>query len=281
MLPVWGVGSSLAAAVLVLSSNAVFASNLKVGKYPKVYSGDEGIKVTVISIEDTEPKKALVHVVGAETRIDDIVLLYTEVPNGSDGYGLETYIDDDTFWTVRSEHHQYGGKEMLLTLPEARTKSTSLSYSEKLSKEVKGDDILKKYESQVADGTIAKVQIYKGKEDIKGRANGIFKRAVNEAKDECNAPIGAKIDWSSISADVKAKRPIATLCRQAAEILAYYCKKNSGHNVAKKVEQIHCSFGADQALSLGRDKSLKWQVPTNKEPDLENLKKQIEKAVKS
>jgi hypothetical protein len=281
MFPFWNVGSASGLVFLVLSANVVFAGNLKVGKYPKIYSGDEGIKVTVISIEDSEPKSALVHVVGAESRIDDVVLLYKEVPNGSNGYGLETYIDDDTFWTVRSENHRYGGKEMLLTLPEARTKTISLYYNEKLSKDAKGDDILKKYESQLANGTIAKVQIYKGSEDIQGRANGVFKRAVNEAKTDCKAPIGAKIDWASISADVKAKRPVATLCRQAAEILAAYCAKNAEHSVAKKVEQIHCSFGAKQDLSLGKDKRLMWQVPSSKEPDLEVLKKQIEQSVKS
>lgn len=280
MFPVWDFGSKLAVAVLVLSSNAAFAGSLKVGKYPKVYSGEEGIKVTVISIENSEPKKALVHVVGTETRIDDVVLLHTEVSNGSNGFALETYIDDDTFWTVSSENHRYGGKEMMLTLPESRTKSSYLSYSEKLSKAANADDILKKYESQLADGTVAKVQIYKGSEDIQARVNGVFKRAVNEAKSDCKAPIGSKIDWSSINADVKAKRPVASLCRAPAEILAAFCNKVSGHSVAKKVEQIHCSFGNGQKLSLGGDKRLMWQVPADKEPDLADLKKQIEKVVK-
>ena len=276
MFPVWAVGSKLSVLVIMLSSHVVFASSLKMGKYPRVYSGEDGIKVTVISIEDSEPKKVLVHVLGTETRIDDVVLLHKEVLNGSNGFGLETYIDDDTFWTVRSENQSYGGDAMMLTLPQSRAKSMYLSYNEKLSKELKADDILKKYESQLADGTIAKVQIYKGTEDIQGRVNGVFKRAVNDAKTECKAPIGAKIDWSSISADVKSKRPLATLCRQPAEILAAFCNKNSGHSVAKKVEQIHCSFGAAQKLSLGSDKRLMWQVPAGKEPDLEDLKKQIE-----
>ena len=280
MLPIWNVGSVSVLAFLVLSSNAGLASNLKVGKYPKVYSGNEGIKVTVISIQDSEPKRSLVHVVGAESRIDDVVLLYKEIPSGKDSYGLETYVDDDTYWTVRSESNSYGGKAMLLTLPESRAKPISVYYDEKLSKEVKGEDILKKYESQLADGTVAKVQIYKGSEDYKGYANGVFKRAVNEAKDDCKAPIGAKIDWSSINDDIKSKRPVATLCRQAAEILSAYCAKNSEHSVAKKVEQIHCSFSAKQGLSL-KDKRLMWQVPSSGEPDLEALKKQIEQSVKS
>ncbi len=280
MLSILGVRFNLAAAILVLSSNAASASELKVGKYPKLYSGEEGIKVTVVSIEGSEPKKALVHVVGIESRIDDVVLLHTEKPNG-DGFGLETYVDDDIFWTIRSEKHRYGGKEMLLILPESKSKPMSLYYNEKLSKEVNAADILKKYESQLADGSIAKVQVYKGSEDLQGYVNGIFKRAVNDAKAECKAPIGAKIDWSTIKADEKTKRPVATLCRQPAEVLVDICGKNAGNNVAKKVEQIHCSFGPSQKISLGSDKRLMWQVPEKKELDLKDLRQQIEKALKS
>lgn len=257
--------------------STVGIAEVKTGKYPRVYKGNEGIKVTVVELPDTEPKKVLVQVSGVQTKIDDVVLMHTEIPDNK-SFALETYINDDKFWTLRSEQHWYGGKNLVLTLPEAVREKISLYYDEELSKKVDAKAMGKLYEQQLADGTIGKVQRYSGK-DLEPHSNRAFKGAVNDAKTSCNAPIGAKIDWQSFNATHKKSLAVVTLCRQPAELLVNMCDGEEKVKMAGKIEGITCSVGSSQNLSL-KAKRLMWQIPGDRPIDEEALKNQLDKLFK-
>lgn len=256
--------------------SSVGMAEIKVGKYPRVYKGKEGIQVTVVEIQDTEPKKVLVRVTGIQTKIDDVVLMHTEIPDNK-SFALETYINDDAFWTIRSEQHWYGGKNLVLTLPEAVREKISLYYDEVLSKKANAHALGRLYEKQLADGSIAKVQRYSGT-DLAPRSNRVFKGAVNDTKGPCKAGIGAKINWDSFKDNHKKSLAIVTLCRQPAELLAKMCRDDD-LNLGGKIEGITCSVGASQNLVL-KSKRLMWQIPAERPLDDEALKSQLVKLIK-
>jgi hypothetical protein len=250
------LGTSL---VLLLASPA--AAGLEAGKYARHYKGQEGIEVTIVNLKG-EAHDKLVLVRGIESRIDDIPLLHTEVADGK-ASALTTVVDDKIFWTVRSQDSHWGGKTLVLRLPEDTTKGIHLYYDSAASKKVDAAALVARYEKSLADGAIKKIQLYQGG-DLKPRSNGVFRRAVRAVGDQCGSPLGTKIEWSTIKGADTKNLPIATLCSQPARLLARACHDNPKKKLAAKISGITCTVGATQKLSLGADKRLHWRVPSKK-----------------
>lgn len=260
--------------LLLIGSVSLCASaSPKLGKYAKAYTGSEGLTVTVVDVVDSGQKRKLVRIEGIESSIDGIVLLHDQVKTHK-GYALQTTIKDALFWTLLSTDHRWGGKNILLTLPEDVRKKHRIWYDEKKSKKIDRGAILSQFQKDAASGAIQKIQLYSGS-DLKKRTKRVFREAVNEAKRACGAPIGTRIDWGTIKGDHKKKLPLATLCRQAADELTQFCNASeSNKSRAKKLVGITCQAGNAQQLTLSKNRLI-WKIPTTKPFDKGALSKQI------
>lgn len=262
-----------------LVATTAVAAELVAGKYPKVYKGSEGLEVTVVPLEDTEPKRYLVQVKGVESRIDDVVQMYTERQNGKTTM-LYTYVNDKAFHTIHFRDSTYSsGRDVSMFLPEAPTKSVNLWYDEKASKQVDSVSLVKRHQKQREDGTIEKVEIAREKE-WKGFVNGVFKRVVDDAEAPCGGGIGAKIDWDSVDKSLHGKIALASRCVQPVEVLERMCSADQGAKYAKKISGITCVVSNGQSLSLDSGKRLVWKVPAKGAVDLEKMETQLSSLLK-
>lgn len=254
------------------------AADLVAGKYPKVYKGNEGIEVTILPLQGGEPKNFLVLLKGIESKIDDVVMYFTEEPQGKNTL-LYTFIDDKKSYTLHFRDSRWGGRDVVMFLPEAPTKQLDLWYDEKASKAVDAAAIVRQHQKQRKDGTIAKVEASNEK-DWKGYVNGIFKRAVDEAEGPCGGGIGAKIDWSSVDKSLYGKIALATMCRRPADTMERICRNDESRKLSKKISGITCIVSKKQDLVLGSDKRLIWKVPSDGDLDLAVMESKLEALLK-
>lgn len=273
--------SGLLLLTLVMFCKPAMAAEIVAGKYAKVYSGSEGLEVTVVPLQGEDKafgKRYLVAVKGVESRIDDIPLLYQETTVDK-GYNLGTTVNDQDFYTFQYRDQSYGGKSFLVFLPESVTKANKVWYDEKKSKKADAKKIVASYEAKVKDGTIAKVQTYEG-DDFKAHTNRTFKRAVDDAETPCGGGIGAKVDWSSVPKNMMGKFPLASRCGSVVNALYSLCSDKLDAKMAKKISGITCVVGKSQNLKLGGDRRLMWQVNASADVDVKALHTQLNSLLK-
>lgn len=238
-----------AAALLSLFSLSFEASAMEISKYPRVYKGGEGLVVKVVSVKG-EKKQALVELSGVDTELDGIVLLTEEV-NAGKGTALKTRLHGEDVWVMRSDESWYGWKSMEVYLPETPTKSTGVYYDEKASKKVKGEALLKTYEKQKKDGTLAKLQAFNRKER-EAAQNKYYAEEIQSTADSCGFKIPATIDWKSVSDDLLKDISIYGYCTPPLSALRGICGKSPDQKakVKSKVKSVTCTFGAAMKVTL-------------------------------
>jgi hypothetical protein len=254
------------------------AADLVAGKYPKVYKGQEGIEVSIVPLQGDEPKNFLVLLKGIESKIDDVVMFFTEEPQGKNTL-LYTFIDDKKSYSLHFRDSRWGGRDVLLFLPESPMKEINLWFDEKASKAVDTGAVVNQYKKQKGDGTIAKVESSSTK-DWKPYVNGIFKGAVDDAEGPCGGGIGARIDWDTVDKGLYGKIALATMCRRPADTMERLCRNDDKLKLAKKISGITCIVGKKQELSLGSDRRLIWKVPASGDIDLAAMESKLNSLLK-
>lgn len=262
---------------IVFGASAQCLADIEVGKYAKHYKGEEGLEVVIVDLKGKDPKQKLIKVSGMESKIDDVVLLYSEVKNGKT-IGFETAIDDSPFWTVRHTDHRYG-KDVLLMLPENFKKTYRLYHDTKESKKIDKSKILASYKKGLSDGSVGAIQRYSGS-DLKANTNRTFRRSVNDAKKSCEAPIGAKVEWSTIKKKHKLTLPLASLCRLPADRIENHCRLGAASKNVKKLKGIVCKVGGSQSLIVNNKNKLIWTIPSKGDIDHDQLKSSLSSLLK-
>ncbi|MCB0405725.1 MAG: hypothetical protein KDD51_13165 [Bdellovibrionales bacterium] len=278
MNPFFSILSRSALSLFLLTNSA--HADIQLGKYGKVYSGSDGVRVEVVDLDSTTQKQKLVRISGTDSEIDDVTLLHDEVPDGK-GNALQTVVHDDLFWTIRSQDFRWGGKEIVLTLPEDFRKKYNLYFDEKETKALDKSTILSKYRDQLKSGAVRKVQLYMG-DDWKAHTKRTLKEAVDSAKERCGAPLGTRLDWDSMKATVTKTIPVASWCRLPADLLTNWCNSESKtKSKASKLTGLTCTAGSAQNLSLDSSKRLLWTIPSSSEyVDVAKLSQQLKTLLK-
>ena len=234
----------LPVAFWMLSSSAHAAMELS--KYPRVYKGGEGLVVKVVSVKG-EKKQALVQLSGVDTELDGVVLLTEEVSAGK-GTALKTVLHGEDVWV------------MDVYLPETPTKPTNVHYDEKESKKVKGDAMLKTYEKQKKDGSLAKLQAF-NRADREKAQNKSYAEEIKSTADACGFKVPAAIDWKSVSDQLfKDNISIHGYCSPPLSALRRLCDKSPALKAAvkSKVKSVGCRFASAMKLTLGANGVVSW-----------------------
>jgi hypothetical protein len=258
-------------------SGTSFSADLTPGKIAKVYKSADGVTVTIVPLMGGETKNFIVTVEGTDSRLEDLAML--QIAESEDREtAFYTFINDDKFFTLVFSENTWGGKSVMLSLPEAPMKKISLKYNDKDSKKVDPKTIVKKHEDQIKDGSISRVELSDEK-DWKGHVNGVFRRSVNNTKAYCGNGIGSSVDWDSVDRKLYNKIPLASMCRRPADALSRICKDDSKKSINTKVSGITCVVSSSQALSFGADKRLIWKVPSSGVVDVPAMEKQLRQLI--
>ena len=85
-------------------------------------------------------------------------------------------------------------------------------------------------------------------------------RSVADVAKRCNAPIAAKIDWSTISQDEPGSHSPSGFCGSALDSIGSLCGENLAKEaVQKSVKTVICKMGGPRALTL-QDGTLTYTI---------------------
>ncbi|KFE68701.1 hypothetical protein [Hyalangium minutum] len=235
-------------AVGVLSGTPVLAA-APVGT-GKVYSGSEGEVVAVIPLTTAGPKgekQVLLSVQGTDSEFDGKSMLHV-VHEQNRGVDYITQYKGEDFYTLIMRE-AYGSKKYEVWVP-GRRKAIIVSFDEKRTQALKGEDAYGQYEKLKKDGTLAKLAAFNRPEREAGQQEG-FTKALKEMNEACGTQVTATIDWKSVTDDIIKRYSIASYCGNPLESLGKLCGTPVGKRViSAKVKQYRCQFGPEMKLEL-------------------------------
>jgi hypothetical protein len=242
--------STLAAVIAVgvlCGTSALAAAPVGAGK---VYSGAEGVAVTVVPLTTEGPKgekQALLLVQGTDSEFDGKAMLHSinETNRGAD---YITQYKGEDFYTLVMRGSS-SAKSYELWVPRHRD-ALKVAYDEKRSEAVKAEDIYDKYQKLQKDGTLAKMAAFNRPEREAANERG-FAELLKGMNDACGTKMTAAIDWKSVSDEVIKRYSVSSYCGNPLEALRRLCETPVGRRIiSAKVKKVSCQFGKELKLDI-------------------------------
>ena len=212
----------------------------------KVFAGPEGELVSVIPLTPVENKKAILLVQGTGGELDGKVLPYDVEKSGEDiryvtQRGGRRYV---TFYLLVSGSR----RSYYLNLP-GRRDDLAVTYDDKRTQALKGEDIYAQHQKQKADGSLTRFMAFDRKAEVADAEKDIDAnvKALNEA---CESTTKSVVDWNAIPDDLIKTTNIASHCAAPYDALRKLCRDSAEAKkvVQTRVKEIACRFG--DALKL-------------------------------
>jgi len=223
----------------------------------KVYTGPEGMKVTVVRLSG-EPA-VLLYVQGSETHYDGKALPATQEADGDRTRYCTQYAGRDMcpFHAVT----RYGSRSYVF-YPGGNRTEMSLQWDEKGSSQLNPDDVVKRYEAQKKDGTLAKFMAFNRPAEQASNEAAITEN-VKQAQTKCGAAFPLKVQWASVTDQVLKSYSVASYCSAPLEALETLCDYPSVRDVLKKgVKEVSCTFGNEVGFALDNG-TVRWTTSTS------------------
>jgi hypothetical protein len=223
----------------------------------KLYSGPEGETVAVIPLTAKGPKgekQALLHVQGTDSDFDGKALLHVVNETSRSADYITQYKGNNYYTLVMRE--SYGNKKYELFVPGKRD-GLRVSFDEKRSAALKGEDVYKLHQKQQSDGTLGKLAAFNRKEREGYGEEGLGEelKAMNTA---CGTQVTASIDWKSVSDEVIKTYSIASYCSNPISALRRLCDSAAAKKIIQsKVKKLSCQFGPALKLEV-KSGSVSW-----------------------
>ncbi len=249
------------ALALVATSPTLEAQSLKPSKYARVYSGGEGLTVTLVPLMPNPAKEALIEVTGTTSAIDSVVLRYEAV--GEERLSWSTKLAGENFWTVRNEK-EWGTNRLYLALPERPMNPIALSFNENASKSVNASRLIKKHQTQLGNGTITKLVAWNRKER-EAQNNEAFYEGVTSMNKACKTEIRASIDWSTVNDELLKKLNVSAYCSPEIHAVESACEDPTRRaSIVRSVKTFTCKLtDSELRVRLEPDGTLVWKTNEN------------------
>jgi hypothetical protein len=224
----------------------------------KVYTGDNGLVVTMVSLKETG--KFLIEVQGSMSLLDGLILPYAIGTSSGQVVYTTTYrATDYTFVHFETPLGGGAGHTVLYT-PNDINNGRPLTFSEARGRTVKPGDLISRHEKQMKDGSIARFQRF----DRKGEQDGPDKELAETTKkfnQACGTTIPVKIAWSTISDDLMRSYWIASFCGAPVSAMTGLCDSAEARKLIQaQVKQVTCQFGSTMKLEVNPQGLLTWTV---------------------
>jgi hypothetical protein len=223
----------------------------------KLYAGPEGMKVTVIRLSG-DPG-LLLSVQGSDSSYDGKALPATQEEDGE----RTRYCTQHAGREVCPFHvvNRYGTRSYVF-YPGWNRQEISLQWDEKGSAALDAGPVVKRYEAQQKDGTLAKFMDF-DRPGEQAQAAAAVAEQVKETAGKCGGvTFPLEVKWTSISDDVLKRFSVASYCGAPLEALSDLCEFPSVRALlTADVKSVECTFGAQVAFSLEKG-VLRWTTST-------------------
>jgi hypothetical protein len=220
----------------------------------KVYSGSDGISVTIVNLAPRSQNKAIVLVQGSDTELDGKALLH-DVKGEGDRMDYQTQLHGRD-WVTVAVRKGWGSRQLILGVP-GRRDDISVGYDEKRTQELKPEEVYALHQKQSQDGSLAALQAFdrQGEEARHGRA---FNAALESMNRACATQVTGTVEWKSVSDDLVKRYSISSFCANPLAALERLCASAEAKAVIqRKVKALTCQFGATLELKV-KDGTLRW-----------------------
>jgi len=212
----------------------------------KLYTGPEGMKVTVVRLSG-DPA-LLLFVQGSDSAYDGKALPATQEDEGE----RTRYCSQRAGREVCPFHavNRYGTRSYTF-YPGGNRPEVSLQWDEKGSAQLKPEEVVKRFEAQKKDGTLAKFMAF-DRPGEQAQAQAGVAEQVKETQGKCGGhAFPLEVKWASVSDDTLKGYSIASYCGAPLEALSDLCDFPSVREVLKaSVKSVECTFGEQVAFSL-------------------------------
>lgn len=228
---------------------AGFCPNLKVAKYVKAFTADNGMKVFLLDVDPPDLNQALLKVTGSNHIWDEKVFLHQVRPayTGFNYFRLvdgleytELYVrqndNDETVWTLNLKGIQ---------------ENFSLHYSDSLSAATKPQDILLEYVHQGGNPDPGPA----AREKIQADELAALTADMAQTNQKCGSTITANIDWSTFAnVDLTHEtHSVSGYCGAALTGMRNLCDSDSGKiRVQTRLKKFECDWS--RGFGLNEDK---------------------------
>lgn len=222
------------------------AQALELAAYPQVFSGPQGMAVTLAPTKDG--KEALMQVSGINHPIDKVVFLGKLEQRGSSTQAYVTPLDGRDYGLVHKQRSSYGGGEQFVTYLPGQQAAIALTFDEQKSKSLKAADLLDTYQRQQKDGIQAKLARF-DKDKRVAFTDSELQRTDQTASESCGSLVKTTVDWASVSEEQLKTLSISGYCGEVASQLDNLCRSTPAFkSKAASLGQISCRFGPELKL---------------------------------
>jgi hypothetical protein len=238
------------ALVSLFLSTAANGQALKLSKYPKVFKGEEGVVVTVVTVMPETSNKALVQVTGIDNEDLDGKVFLHEIQDQGRTKAMVLVVDGQERTRLRAEQ-DYWWKQFNLYLP-MKEGSIGLYYDEKASKAANAGKLLAQYNK--TDKKLQDKLAQFNRKANEARHNEELAKVDKDTTTTCGTPIKTSIAWKSVTDDVLKEYSIYSFCGEVADRLDSLCRDDAKMKAsAKKIAKVNCQFGPKLKLTRAGD----------------------------
>ena len=213
----------------------------------KVYTGPEGLEVDVVTLAPASNGQVVIQFKGSESELDGKAMPCKITVDGDrTRYVTQVAGRERSFFNARANS---GTRTFEVYVP-GGNRDVRVSYDEKKSQTFKPEGVLRLYEQQKADGTLAKYQSFNRPLEQAAQET-TFQAQVKTANAACATKLAATVDWKSISDEMLKGYNIASFCGPPLEALQNLCANPSVKAVIQQqIQRVECRFGAALALDV-------------------------------
>jgi hypothetical protein len=256
--------------VAVVASSAA-GEELAVEGNAKVYTGGEGIRVTLVPLAPRDAHHVLIMVEGSDSDLDGKVYLHTVNDSGR-GADFTRKLGSRGWNTLTSREGWWSGRYFELFVP-GRKDSVHVRYDESDSTALIAGQVLSKYLRERPTGTHAL------RPELVGRDEGTFGAASGTANTACKSSFSAHIDWKGFPDDVVSNIDIGSRCSDVLRALTATCSDEvSRQAVSKEVKSVTCQGGSTPGVAV-KGSQIVFTVTKNEPADVPSLQDAIEHAL--
>lgn len=221
---------------------------IELAKYPKVFSGGQGVEVVLAPSVDGQ--KALVRVSGINDPIDQVVFLGELEKRGAAREVYATRIDGRSYGLLHKETSTYGGGDRYMVYLPGKRDGLPLAFNEDKTKALKLADLQASYERQLKQGVQEKIARFDRNKHLAG-AQADLAKTDQEASAACGVPVKTTVDWAAIDDKKLQNLSIAGYCGVVASQLDSLCRSTPAFKAkAAALGQVQCKFAPELKIRV-------------------------------
>ncbi|MDO5623153.1 MAG: hypothetical protein Q4G71_00515 [Pseudomonadota bacterium] len=212
---------------------------LELAAHPQVFSGPEGLQVTLAPSADGQ--QALLRVGGVNHPVDQVVFLGKLQKRGG---GTEVYVTtlDGRDWTPVQRQQRYGSEQFVAYVP-GRAQPQHLYYEADKSRALNTGELLAVYQQQRQAGVQDKLARFDRPKRV-ATLQEALQDTDRRATQACGSPVATTVSWQALTDDQLQRLSINGYCGEVAAQMGSMCAEQPAFKPqAARLGTIECRFG--------------------------------------